>query len=115
MENDMQSSHTTLATAVLFVLGTVAVSAQQTPTAPAAPPASIASAAGVESSGLPAFDELDKTHQGYLNRRDIPKDVEGLSSLRAHFIEYDKDQNGRLSPDEYAAYAASQSGGHHPT
>jgi hypothetical protein len=83
------------------------------PATPTATQSSTPAAASVQSSSLPGFDELDKAHQGYLNRRDIPKDVEGLSSLRAHFIEYDKDQNGRLSPDEYAAYAASQSGSHH--
>jgi glucose/arabinose dehydrogenase len=65
-------------------------------------------------SGLPSFDELDKAHHGYLNRRDIPSDVDALKPLRAHFMEADSDGNGRLDPKEYAAYAAAHAPGAHP-
>jgi hypothetical protein len=53
---------------------------------------------------VPSFDSLDKAHRGYLKRSDIPKDVESLKQLRAHFAEADRDGNGRLTPDEYATY-----------
>ncbi|HEY0197665.1 MAG TPA: EF-hand domain-containing protein [Rhodanobacter sp.] len=59
-------------------------------------------------SGLPSFGDLDKAHRGYLTRGDIPKDVEGLKPLRAHFQEADSNGNGRLDANEYAAYAATQ-------
>lgn len=57
---------------------------------------------------VPSFGELDKSQHGYLTRGDIPKDVEGLKALRAHFREADKDGNGRLTPDEYAAYTGGK-------
>jgi hypothetical protein len=114
----MQRSRIMLATAVLFTLSAASVCAQETPAAPAPAPAtpapSMPSAVSAEQSGLPSFDELDKAHQGYISRADLPKDVEGLKPLRAHFMDYDKNQNGRLDPDEYAAYAATQSGAQQP-
>lgn len=57
-----------------------------------------------DSGGAPSFDELDKDHKGSIGRSDIPKDVEALKQLRAHFGEADADHNGRLSPAEYNSY-----------
>ena len=102
----MKSSHVSLITAILLSIGAT-VCAQQTP--PALPTSSASQAATDGQSGLPAFDELDKSHHGYLSRRDIPKDVAGLGPLRAHFKEFDKDNNGRMSPNEYAGYVATRS------
>jgi hypothetical protein len=110
----MQSARIMLATAVLFTLSAASVCAQQTPAAPTTTASSIPGTAGAEPSGLPSFDDLDKAHHGYLNRSDLPKDVEGLKPLRAHFMDYDKNQNGRLDPDEYAAYASTRSGAQQP-
>ena len=116
----MQSSRIMLATAVLFTLSAAPVYAQETPTSPAPEPApttpapSMPSAVSAQQSGLPSFGDLDKAHHGYLSRADLPKEVEGLKPLRAHFMDYDKNQNGRLDPDEYAAFAATQSGAQQP-
>jgi hypothetical protein len=60
-----------------------------------------------DSGGAPSFDELDKDHKGSLGRSDIPKDVEALKQLRAHFGEADQDHNGRLSPAEYNTYVGA--------
>ncbi|HET7360160.1 MAG TPA: EF-hand domain-containing protein [Rhodanobacteraceae bacterium] len=51
----------------------------------------------------PAFDSLDKNHDHELSRSEIPGT---LRNLRLHFVTYDKDGNGKLSPEEYAAYGA---------
>jgi hypothetical protein len=112
----MQSSRIMLAAAVLFTLGAASVCAQETPNAPTAPAPSMPRAASAEQPqpGLPSFDDLDKAHHGYLSRADLPKDVEGLKPLRAHFADYDKNRNGRLDPDEYAAYGATRSGARQP-
>src|ERR1700754_5090589 len=64
------------------------------------------SAAG-DPGSAPSFDELDKDHKGSLGRSDIPKDVEALKQLRAHFGEADQDHNGRLSPAEYNTYVGA--------
>lgn len=69
-------------------------------------------AAAAGDSGLPAFEDLDKNHHGYLSRSDIPKDVDGLKPLRMHFAEADANSNGRLEKDEYQAYVARFEQGH---
>ncbi|WP_049622416.1 EF-hand domain-containing protein [Frateuria defendens] len=87
-----------------FALALGAAHAQQEPRpAPQQMPTGHAADADV-----PSFGELDTQHHGYLTRGDIPKDVEGLKALRAHFREADKDGNGRLTPDEYAAYTGGK-------
>jgi hypothetical protein len=94
-------------TALLGLTMSATVPAQQAPQsqtqqqAPAQP-------AGDNQSALPSFGDLDKEHHGYLTRSEIPKDVEGLKSLRAHFRESDSNGNGRLEPSEYAAYVEAQ-------
>jgi hypothetical protein len=103
----MQRSHIVLAMAAVFSLTTAAFAQDQQP--PSAPEqAAPATTANNSSSGLPSFSDLDKQNHGALSRSDIPKNVEGLKSLRAHFAESDTDHNGRISPSEYAAYAQSQ-------
>lgn len=101
----MQSSRIMLTITALFGLNIAATYAQ---TPPASPQPAVATADNAQS-GLPSFDDLDKQHHGYLTRSDIPKDVEGLKQLRAHFMEADTDHNGQLSPAEYAAFVANQS------
>lgn len=56
------------------------------------------------ASGTPSFGEVDKDHDGKVVRSEIPKDVEALKQLRAHFREADQDGNGSLSADEYQRY-----------
>jgi hypothetical protein len=93
----MKNATVALAAGILLSLGMAAnVNAQ---TAPAASPATSADAAA-----LPTFDSLDKRHHGQLNRSDIPKDVDGLRDLRAHFVQYDKDNNGHINAQEYSRY-----------
>ncbi|TCV97114.1 hypothetical protein EC912_101109 [Luteibacter rhizovicinus] len=36
---------------------------------------------------VPSFESLDKDHDGYIRRADIPKDEPRLAELRAHFDE----------------------------
>lgn len=55
-------------------------------------------------AGAPTFADLDKKGEGALHRSDIPKGVEALKQLRAHFDQYDTDHGGSLSPHEYEIY-----------
>jgi hypothetical protein len=59
----------------------------------------------------PTFKELDKKGRGYLLRSDLPKDIEGLTKLRAHYAEADVNQDGRISRDEYDVYTIPDRGG----
>ncbi len=93
----MKNATIALAATILLSMGmAVSVNAQ---TAPEASPTASAS-----DSALPSFDSLDKNHHGQLSRRDIPTDVAGLRDLRAHFVQYDKDNNGHINALEYARY-----------
>ncbi|UPG93293.1 EF-hand domain-containing protein [Luteibacter aegosomatissinici] len=71
------------------------------------PHASTPGASG-ESTGAPAYADLDKDGKG-ITRGQVPKDVEALKQLRAHFGEADLDHNGRLSAAEYNAYVNKSS------
>lgn len=94
----MQLRHVLAAGAIVLLAGP-AFALQAAPQA--------APSAASDSSAAPSFDELDKDHKGSLGRSDIPKDVESLKQLRAHFGEADQDHNGRLSPAEYNTYVGS--------
>ena len=113
----MQSSRIMLTITALFGLNVAATCAQTVPASPQQqhPGTSQPAVAPADNaqSALPSFDDLDKQHHGYLTRGDIPKDVDGLKPLRAHFAEADTDHNGQLSRDEYAVYVAKQSGKEH--
>lgn len=54
-------------------------------------------------SGAPAFSELSKGEK-YIKRGDVPKDVEALKQLRAHFPEADLNHDGKLDQTEYETY-----------
>jgi hypothetical protein len=60
------------------------------------------------SSDVPPFAELDTNHDGKLSRSEVPRNVEALKQLRAHFNEADRNGNGALEPEEYAAYTSSR-------
>ncbi|KRF01906.1 hypothetical protein ASG87_10390 [Frateuria sp. Soil773] len=53
----------------------------------------------------PSFDELDVNHDKFISRSEVPK---SLTALRAHFAEYDRDGDHRLTPQEYMTYSANQ-------
>ena len=50
------------------------------------------------------FDKIDKKHRGYL----IPRDVASDKKLAANFESCDKNQDGRLSREEYEACSAGR-------
>jgi hypothetical protein len=56
------------------------------------------------SSRVRFFAEADKNHDGVLSRSEIPS---GLHDLRAHFDQYDIDNNHQLSKAEFSIYLAS--------
>jgi hypothetical protein len=65
---------------------------------------------GVRNPGAtdaPAFEDLDKNHDGKLVRSEIPTDVDAVKQLRAHFREADLDGNGSLSEEEYQRYVSN--------
>ncbi|WP_250623463.1 EF-hand domain-containing protein [Pinirhizobacter soli] len=94
----MQLRHVLAAGAIATLLAGPAFALQEARGAPSA---------ASDSSTAPSFDELDKDHKGSISRGDIPKDVESLKQLRAHFGEADQDHNGRLSPAEYNTYVGA--------
>lgn len=53
------------------------------------------------SDTKPDFDQLDKNHDHKLQRSEIPH---SMHQLRVHFMEYDQNHDGSLSPEEYAAF-----------
>jgi hypothetical protein len=58
---------------------------------------------GSDSGGAPAFSEISKDGKG-IKRSDIPKDVDALKQLRAHFPEADLNHDGKVDKGEYDAY-----------
>jgi hypothetical protein len=56
-----------------------------------------------DSSGAPAFSEISKDGKS-IKRSDVPKDVDALKELRAHFPEADANHDGRVDKGEYDAY-----------
>jgi hypothetical protein len=76
----------------------------------ASPPAGNG-AAVAPSTPTPTFKELDKKGRGYLLRSDLPKDIDGLTKLRAHYTEADVNQDGRISREEYDLYTIADRGG----
>jgi hypothetical protein len=72
--------------------------------APASPMPAGQAAADQGDKPTPTFDALDAKHRGYLQRSDLPKDIQALAKLRAHFTEADVNHDGHISRDEYDAY-----------
>ncbi|HEY4145583.1 EF-hand domain-containing protein [Pinirhizobacter sp.] len=104
----MQLRHVLAAGAITLLAGpALALQAAQPQPHPNQAPMS-ASTTSSTSGEAPSFDDLDKNHKGSLGRSDIPKDVDALKQLRAHFGEADADHNGRLSPAEYNTYVAAK-------
>lgn len=65
---------------------------------------------GVKDPGAtdaPSFEDLDSNHDGKLVRSELPRDVDALKQMRAHFREADQDDNGSLSKHEYQRYVSS--------
>jgi hypothetical protein len=108
----MQLRHVLAAGALTLIAGPALALQASAPQASSPTPSSQAPASAPTTSsasgGAPSFDELDKNHKGSLGRSDLPKDVEGIKQLRAHFGEADQDHNGRLSPAEYNTYVAAK-------
>lgn len=82
-----------------------AVQAQDTPQ-PASPPPAVAPPGAPAHTGAPPFEQLDTNHDGKLSRSEIPKNVDALKQLRAHFNEADINGNGTLDPGEYSSYTS---------
>ncbi|NII54501.1 EF-hand domain-containing protein [Luteibacter sp. SG786] len=55
-----------------------------------------------DDSGAPAFSSLNDGKP--IRRGDVPKDVDALKELRAHFNEADTNHDGRVDEGEYNAY-----------
>jgi hypothetical protein len=51
------------------------------------------------------FAKLDKNHDGFLRRSEVPS---SLAHLRSYFSEADKNQDGRLTLAEFAASGSAQ-------
>jgi len=47
------------------------------------------------------FPNIDKNHDNFLSRSEVPKD---LHDLRTHFDQYDQNHDHRLSAGEYSNY-----------
>lgn len=106
----MHASRTAwLAAALAVALAGAGTAAAQT-APPAQPPPqpqpqqSMPAPSGPQATDTkPGFDTLDKNGDGRLTRSEVPED---LRDLRAHFREYDRDHDGKLSPPEYGMYAS---------
>lgn len=72
-----------------------------------------ASSGSGDDNGAPDFSTLDKDGKGYIKRGDVPKDVDALKALRAHFNEADQNHDGRVDKSEYEAYIHKNDQQHH--
>lgn len=54
------------------------------------------------------FPNLDKNHDGFISRSEVPKE---LHDLRQHFNDYDGNQDHRLSVAEYSNYLTKLAAG----
>ncbi|WP_189439823.1 EF-hand domain-containing protein [Rhodanobacter panaciterrae] len=54
------------------------------------------------------FPNIDKNHDGFISRSELPKD---LHDLRAHFDQYDLNKDHRLSSAEYSTYLKTLAAG----
>lgn len=106
----MQQSRSIVSIALIALLFTGTATAQQKIGASQAPgpgrtvERGQAAPGSTTDSGAPAFSELDKDNKGYIKRSDVPKDVDALKQLRAHFNEADQNHDGRVDKAEYDAY-----------
>jgi hypothetical protein len=107
-EKTMNASRFALSLAAgLMLSGALLTQQASSAPAPRPPQSTMPAASHDQASGLPSFADLDKNHKGRLKRSDIPKDVDGLKQLRAHFQEADKNGDGWITPDEYSAYVSA--------
>jgi hypothetical protein len=81
----MKYSRSIVSLALLAVLGIGMASAQS------------------ENGGAPDFSDISKDGKS-IKRSDIPKDVDALKQLRAHFPEADLNHDGKVDKGEYDAY-----------
>lgn len=65
-------------------------------------------AAADQGSGAPAFSDIAKD-KSTIARKDLPKDVDALKPLRAHFTEADLNHDGKLDKSEYDTYVNKSS------
>jgi hypothetical protein len=109
-EGFMKQSRFIVSVVLISALAAGSVSAQQVGASGAPPARSGVSAspappqANDGANGAPAFGDLDKDNKGYITRKDVPKDVERLKPLRAHFPEADMNHDGKVDKSEYDAY-----------
>lgn len=104
----MHISRSTLLAAALVagLAGAGAAIAQTPPPAPQPQPQpqqSMPAQPDQPTESKPGFDTLDANGDGRLTRSEVPED---MHDLRAHFMEYDRDHDGKLSPPEYGLYAS---------
>jgi len=71
-----------------------------------AAPKAEASKAEASKTETPSFDfdELDKNHDGFISRSEVPKE---MNDLRSHFDQYDQNHDHRLSRGEFMAAVAA--------
>ncbi|GAA0908384.1 hypothetical protein GCM10009552_17580 [Rothia nasimurium] len=96
-----------IALIAVFFAGTASaqqIGASGAPVPRASPSASQAVPGSGSDNGAPPFSDLDKSGKGFITRGDVPKDIDALKPLRAHFNEADQNHDGRVDKAEYDAY-----------
>lgn len=111
LEVSMSRSRRTRTTLIASLAGCLTMAgtalAQTQPASPAQPQAPSYSSSATQMSGAPnksepassAFEKLDAAHAGYVTKEQVAK----LDGFDKAFMEADKDQNGKLSRDEFQA------------